>query len=193
MRSSPPSTPPVTLVGHSAAGYPITLAAERAPREGRPAGLPLRLCPPPPAFPWPTCAAPGLASRLPGLSRVDPDRVTYRVATDKARACFYQDCHEEAVAYALPRLCPEPIRPQATPLPPLTRWPGIERHYIRCDDDRTIPPEYQTAMSAEFPPGTVTALPTGHSPFFAAPDLLARRLHRISGGKSGLSEAGLPG
>lgn len=173
---------PVTLVGHSAAGYPITLAADRAPE--RIERL-VYLCAyvPAPGLSMIDMRRAGPAQPLAGAVRADADGLTYRVDPEKARACFYNDCPDRAVSDALPRLCPEPIRPQATPLPPLAHWHRIERHYLICEDDRTIPPAYQRAMSAAFPPGTVSTLPTGHSPFFAAPDLLARRLSDIATGK----------
>ena len=72
------------------------------------------------------------------------------------------------------------IAPQAVPLEVTSRSASVERHYILCEDDRTIPPEYQEAMSAGFPAGHVTRLPTSHSPFFAAPAKLAERLIEIA-------------
>ncbi len=171
---------PVTLVGHSAAGYPITLAAERAPE--RITRL-VYLCAyvPAPGLSMIDMRRAGPSQPLAGAVHADPDRVTYRIDPEKARDCYYHDCPAAAVAFALPRLCPEPIAPQSTALPPLVRSAGVERHYIRCDDDRTIPPDYQTTMSTGFPAARVTALPTGHSPFFAAPEALARRLSAIAG------------
>lgn len=172
---------PVTLVGHSAAGYPITLAAERAPEK---ISRLVYLCAyvPAPGLSMIDMRRAGPRQMLTGAVHSDPDGATYRIDQDRARHCFYSDCPDAAVAYAVPRLCPEPIRPQSTPLPPLARWQEVERHYLICENDCTIPPEYQRTMSAAFPACTVTTLPTGHSPFFAAPDLLARRLSDIAAG-----------
>lgn len=169
---------PMTLVGHSAAGYPITLAAERAPEK---IARLVYLCAyvPRPGMSMIDMRRAGPRQTLQGVVRVSPDGLTYTVDPARARDRFYQDCSDEAVAYAVTRLCPEPILPQATALPPLTRWPGVEKHYILCERDETIPPEYQAAMAAAFPPGAVTSLPTSHSPFFAAPGLLARQLAAI--------------
>ncbi|WP_318527816.1 alpha/beta fold hydrolase [Albidovulum litorale] len=173
----------VTLVGHSAAGYPITLAAERAPEK---IARLVYLCAyvPAPGLSIIDMRRAGPRQTLTGAVRADTEGVTYSIDPGRARDCFYNDCPDDAVDYAMPRLCPEPIRPQSTPLPPLARWPDIERHYLICEDDRTIPPEYQRTMSASFPAGTVTSLPTGHSPFFAAPEMLARRLSDIASGYS---------
>jgi pimeloyl-ACP methyl ester carboxylesterase len=127
---------------------------------------------------------------LQGAVRVDPGGVTYSVDPARIRDRFYQDCGAAHVAYAAEHLCPEPIGPQATVLPPLTRWQAVEKHYIRCERDETIPPEYQATMAKDFPPGHVTSLPTSHSPFFAAPALLAARLHSIAGGLPDPARAG---
>lgn len=171
---------PVTLVGHSAAGYPITLAAERAP--GKIARL-VYLCAyvPKPGLSMIDMRKAGPRQLLQGAVRAAPDGVTYTVDPAMAPGTFYHDCPAEAVAYALPRLCPEPIGPQSTVLPALRNWSSVEKHYVICEDDHTIPPEYQPVMAAGFPPGHVTRLPTGHSPFFTAPEALARRLAEIVG------------
>lgn len=171
---------PVTLVGHSAAGYPVTLAAERAPEK---IARLVYLCAylPAPGLSMIDMRRAGPSQPLAGAVRADPGGVTYRVDPALAPSLFYHDCPSEAVAFATARLCPEPIAPQATPLPPLARWHGVDRHYVLCAGDRTIPPAYQRRMSAGLPPGAVTELPTGHSPFFAAPAALARRLADIAG------------
>ena len=107
---------PVTLVGHSAAGYPITLAAERAPE--RIARL-VYLCAyvPVPGLSMIDMRRAGPRQLLGNAVRAAPDGVTYTVDPARIRDHFYQDCSDGVVAYAAARLCPEPILPQATPLP----------------------------------------------------------------------------
>ena len=177
---------PVILVGHSAAGYPITLAAERAPEK---IAKLVYVCAyvPAPGLSMVDMRRAGPSQPLKGAVIADPDGVTYRMDAARAPAIFYNDCPDQSVAYAVPRLCPEPIAPQSTTLPPLSRWQQVDKHYLVCADDRTIPPGYQREMSASFPSGHVSELATGHSPFFAAPDLLADKLEDIAGRKSGLS------
>lgn len=170
---------PVTLVGHSAGGYPITLAAERAPEK---ITRLVYLCAyvPAPGLSMIEMRRAGPSQPLAGAVHADPDGISYRIDPEKARATFFHDCSEAARADTMPRLCPEPIAPQSTALPPLHHWPKVEKHYIRCVDDHAIPPDYQTTMSAGFPAAHVSALPTGHSPFLSAPALLARRLDEIA-------------
>ena len=168
---------PVTLVGHSMAGFPITLAAERAPEK---VARLVYVC----AY----VPVPGLS--LADMRRAGPRqplREAIEVAADGATFTFrpemvddklYHDCPAGTVDYARAHLCPQPILPQATPIAALDRWAGVEKHYILCEEDRAIPPEYQATMSAGFPPGRVTRMPLSHSPFFADPAGLARALDR---------------
>ncbi|MBI1219160.1 MAG: alpha/beta fold hydrolase [Rhodobacteraceae bacterium] len=170
---------PVILVGHSMAGYPITAAAELAPEK---VAKLVYLCAyvPVPGLSLADRRRAGPRQPLLAAIRVAPDRVTWSADPDQIEAVFYHDCPPGTVAYARARLTPQPILPQETVLDLTARSATIPRHYIRCTDDRTIPPEYQEAMTADWPASTVTTLPTSHSPFFAAPAMLAERLIEIA-------------
>jgi pimeloyl-ACP methyl ester carboxylesterase len=110
------------------------------------------------------------------------DGLAFRVDLTKAPGLFYNDCPAEAVDYALPRLCVQAIKPQATKISLGAGYAGVKRSYIRCDDDRTIPPEYQRTMTQGWAQADVYAMPTGHSPFFADPEGLADLLTQIAKG-----------
>lgn len=170
---------PAILVGHSAGGYAITAAAELAP--AKVAKL-VYLCAyvPVPGLSLADRRRAGPRQPLLAAIRVAPDRVSWSVDPEQIEAVFYHDCPPGTVAYACERLTPQPILPQETALDLTARSAAIPRHYIRCTDDRTIPPEYQEAMTADWPAGSVTTLPTSHSPFFAAPAMLAERLFEIA-------------
>jgi pimeloyl-ACP methyl ester carboxylesterase len=174
-------TGPTLLVGHSAGGVAITAAAERDP--GRVAGL-VYLCA------YALADGESLAGRrrqaarqplMPAVRR-SPDGASFTVDPELAPGIFYHDCPPEAVAYALPRLCAEPVAPQETPLRVTARSAGLPRHYVLCTEDRTIPPEEQERMVSGWPEGSVTRLPSGHSPFFAMPDPLAALIDAVAGG-----------
>lgn len=170
---------PTILVGHSMAGYPITAAAERAPQKI--AKL---------VYLAAYVAKPGkslvdmrkAASTQPLMDTIitAPDRLSFTIDPAKARDKFYHDCSDEAVAFALTRLGPQAIKPQSTPMEPTEKSNNIEAHYILCENDRTIPPDYQKIMSASFAPNRVHHLATSHSPFFAAPDALTDTLIQIA-------------
>jgi pimeloyl-ACP methyl ester carboxylesterase len=168
-------TEPVVLVGHSAGGISISMAAERVPDRIRRL---VYLCAYALEDGESLAAVRRRAARqplLPAIRRA-PDGLTFTVDPALAPGIFYHDCPPEAVAFALPRLCPEPVAPQETPVRLTDRSRSLPRSYILCTDDRTIPPEAQRAMTADWPPGSVVTLRSGHSPFLACPDALADRL-----------------
>ncbi|SEN14802.1 Pimeloyl-ACP methyl ester carboxylesterase [Gemmobacter aquatilis] len=166
---------PTILVGHSAGGFAITAAAEAAP--DRVAGL-IHVC----------AYVPRDGESLAQMRRAWPDRPlsgSYNVNADRtlfsfdpARidALFYHDCPAEARALAHAHLRPEPIRPQETALS-LRHSPHLPRAYIRCTEDRAIPPAFQSAMASGLPQ---IDLPSSHSPFFSMPERLAQAIHRLA-------------
>ena len=170
---------PTLLVGHSMGGFPITAAAQRAP--DRFTAL-IYLCAylPRPGATLAEMRRAGPRQPLAGAFRIDPSRTTFTFDPALSPALFYHDCPPEDVALALARLCPQPIRPQETPIPDTSRAESLPRFYIRCTDDRAIPPEYQADMASALPPDHILTLDCGHSPFFAAPDALARHIDAIS-------------
>lgn len=167
---------PVILVGHSMAGYPITAAAALAPDK---ISALVYLCAYVPMAGKSLADMRRMAPSQPLLDAiiVDEARLTFRVDPAKAAEKFYHDVAPDRAAWAIAQLCPQPILPQETPLVPTHTLP---RHYLRCSDDRTIPPEFQTTMTADWPAGTVADLPTSHSPFLSDPALLAQHLDRIA-------------
>lgn len=170
---------PVTLVGHSMAGYPITAAAERAPEA---IARLVYLCAYRPQDGLSLIDMRRAGPRQPLLPAIEaaPDGITFTFRPEFAEDRFYHDCPPGTLGYALPRLCPQPVAPQATPLH-LDRSPGVPAHYIICTEDRAIPPEYQATMAQGLPPDCITTLATSHSPFFAAPQALASRLIDLAG------------
>lgn len=170
---------PTILVGHSMGGFPITAAAQAAPE--RVAAL-IYVCAylPKPGQSLAEMRRAGPRQPLAGAFRIDDRRTTFTFDPDQAPALFYHDCPEDDVTLALRRLCRQPINPQETPIPDTARAEALPRFYIRCTEDRVIPPEYQETMAAALPPDHISALPCGHSPFFAAPEALAQRIDAIS-------------
>jgi pimeloyl-ACP methyl ester carboxylesterase len=167
---------PVILVGHSMAGYPITAAAGLAPEK---ISALVYVCAYVPMAGKSLADMRRMAPSQPLLDAiiVDKARMTFRVDPAKAAEKFYHDVPPARAAWAIGQLGPQPILPQETPLVPIHSLP---RHYLRCTDDRTIPPEFQTTMTADWPAGAVTDLPTSHSPFLSDPALLAQHLDRIA-------------
>ncbi|MFN3938509.1 MAG: alpha/beta fold hydrolase [Gemmobacter sp.] len=170
---------PSVLVGHSMGGYPITAAAARAPDLVRRL---VYVCAylPAPDLSLADMRRAGPRQPLAGAIRLSPDRAAFTFDPEQVEALFYHDCPPGAVEHARQRLTPQPVAPQETALPDLPQIAEIPKHYVICEDDRTIPPEYQETMSAGLAPGHVVRLPSSHSPFFSMPGRLARILSDIA-------------
>ena len=161
---------PTVLVAHSAGGYPMTAAAQTdpsqitalvylcayVPRVGQNLAQMRRAGPSQPL-------APAL--------RLLPDRSAFHFDPALCTDLFYHDCPDPQAAIA--RLCPEPVAPQETALPDTARANALPRHYIRCTQDRAIPPDYQATMASSFAPANRHDLPASHSPFLSMPRRLA--------------------
>lgn len=171
---------PVAALGHSAGGYAISAAASIAPQA---LGKLIYLCAYLPVSgqslsqmraAWPE------QPLVPHIRR-SADGASFTFDPAPVPALFYHDCPPEAVAFATPRLCPQPMAPQVTPLDLNDAFEGLEKHYIVCAQDRAIPPAYQRVMAQGLPPGHVTELDASHSPFLSMPGPLADRIAAILG------------
>ncbi len=168
--------PDTILVGHSMGGFPITAAAIAAP--GRIARL-IYLCAyvPLPGLSLAEMRRAGPRQLLADAIRVSDDRMTMTFDPAKLEEKFYHDCPRGILDHASLRLCAQPVAPQETALQDTAAAEDLPRSYIRCADDRAIPPEYQATMASGL---DRYDLQCGHSPFFACPDDLATLLDRIA-------------
>ncbi len=175
------STPETILVGHSMGGFPIGAAANHAPDAMR--GL-VFLCAYAPQSGLSLAQMRRRAPRQPLMAAISKseDGKTFSVDPVAARDLFYHDCPQEAADYAVARLCPQAILPQETPIDLTPAYADVPKAYIRCSDDRTIPPEFQITMTENWPAETVYTMACSHSPFFAKPAELAQLLDRIEKG-----------
>ncbi len=173
------ATPDTIVLGHSWGGYPISAAAEAAPDKMRAL---IYLCAYVPISGLSMIDMRKRGPRQPLMQAVrrTEDGMSYTFDPEQVPELFYHDCPEEAVAYAMPRLCPQATRPQTTPLELTERFDGLPKYYIRCAEDHAIPPEYQAEMVQDWPEDHVFNLPTSHSPFFSDPEALTALLDRIA-------------
>ncbi len=172
---------PALLVGHSAGGFPVTAAAD----DPRLRAL-VFLCAyvPDPAAPPPGKSVANLrraqsTQPLRPAIRVDRAAGRYRFDPALAETLLFHDCPAPGAEAA--RLVAEPIAPQETPLLPPPGAYARPLAYIRCLNDRAIPPETQRRMAQSLPGARDFTLATGHSPFLAAPETLARLLDDFAG------------
>ena len=173
------TTPDTIVVGHSWGGYPISAAAEKHPDAMR--GL-IYLCAyvPVSGLSVADMRRNGPRQTLTDAIIKDPNGSSYQFDPNHAPDLFYHDCPDAAVEYALSNICPQPTQPQNTPLVITDRWRNVPKAYIRCANDRVIPPEYQADMVADWPRSQVHHMAVSHSPFFADPSGLAEMITKIA-------------
>lgn len=165
---------PVTLVGHSYGGAPITVAGthpsvERlvyltamAPDDGEPAGSgPVEI-----------------GTEFMGAFRATPEGIP---EVDPARApeIFFPDADPEAAAAFAAKLRPGNVG--GDDLVGHAAWHDKPSTYIVCDADPILLPSGQRAI-AERIGATVLVIPGDHSPFLARPAELAALLAPIATG-----------
>ncbi len=171
---------PVILVGHSLAGIVISQVAETIPGSIRRLVF-LSAFLPQDGDSLVRIAGADPDNPLNEATERTPDRKAVVVRPDLARALFYRDCTDEDAEFAAERLVPESLAAHfgTAALSP-ERFGQVPRAYIRCRRDRAIPLFLQMLMIERMPCDPVLTLDTGHSPFLAAPDLLARQLDELA-------------
>jgi pimeloyl-ACP methyl ester carboxylesterase len=90
---------------------------------------------------------------------------------------IYADCSDEDVSRARLLLGPQTLLPFVTPINTTAeRFGRVPRVYIECLRDRVISPSSQKKMYTALPCQQIITMDTSHSPFFSAPEELARHL-----------------
>ena len=161
------------------AGFPIAAAAEKAPEK---IARLVNLCAYAPYSGHSLVEMRRMAKRQPLLDAIEKsdDGLSWLPIMSKVRETFYHDCPDEVVKYAKAHLSAQAILPQATKLELGENYESVAKSYVRCADDRTIPPEFQAEMALQFAPEDRHELPTSHSPFFSDPKGLAALLDKIA-------------
>ena len=171
---------PIILVGHSLGGMPITQVAERLPEQVAWVVYLTAMMPKNgqnrsdlAEFEGPEKMAAKRIISEDGLSSTMPEEII--------PPTFYGQCSAEDVARAIERLVPqatEPFLRQAQTTP--ERFGTVQRAFIECARDNAIPIDMQRAMIAAQPCDRVFTIDTDHSPFYSAPDELARDLLELA-------------
>jgi pimeloyl-ACP methyl ester carboxylesterase len=170
---------PVVLVGHSRAGMQISSVAQVAPelvrrlvylaafvpRDGQNnLSLAMEFC---------------SAELLQGAAGTDERQGLSR---EHARSVFYNTTKDEWVSRAGSMLTPEPMVALMVPVSlSADRFGSVSKVYIECLEDRAIPVAGQRVMQGHAVFDQVIQMPTDHSPFYSAPELLAEALCRVAG------------
>lgn len=172
------SAEPVVLVGHSRGGVVISEVAERAPGKVRALVYLTAIVLPDGA------SVMQLADQMSpeGLAAMSPsdDGLATRLSLEAAPGLLFNTTPQAWIDAALPRLGPDPVAANTTPVRLTPRRYGrVRRHYIECLRDQTLSIGLQRRMQASQPGEDVVTLDTDHSPFYSAPEALADALCAI--------------
>jgi pimeloyl-ACP methyl ester carboxylesterase len=165
---------PVVLVGHSRGGMQISAAAEAVPERVRrlvylaafvPCDGQNNL-----SLAIEFCSAELMQGAAAAMEAQDG-------AAAHAKSVFYNTTDDKWAARALSQLCPEPMVNLMEPMRlSADRFGAVSKTYIECLEDRAIPLASQRKMQKHAAFDGILSLPTDHSPFYGAPELLAQAL-----------------
>ncbi|MFC0438460.1 alpha/beta fold hydrolase [Kutzneria buriramensis] len=158
---------PVTVLGHSYGGVPMSEAAETAPNVERLIYLAAQMLEvgealvTPLGGPW-----------FPADWRMVP-------VPDQITDAAYFDVPTELAAATTARLRPQSAR-AFTDAQTRASWQKLPSALIACDDDRNIPEVFIKRAIDDEMPTLVRRLPGGHSPFLARPAELADVIDEVA-------------
>ncbi|MEP2028480.1 MAG: alpha/beta fold hydrolase [Paracoccaceae bacterium] len=167
------------VVGHAMSGFMISAAAEKAPQKIAHLIYIAAYTPQDGLSLDDVRGAAPTRKNTPAI-QTSQDQLSVTLDPSDIEDFFYHDCPEGTLNYAGPRLCPEAIAPQHTPVSLSKAYSSMPKSYVVCKNDRAISPAYQALMAANFPKRNVHEIGTGHSPFFADPNGLASVLDQIA-------------
>lgn len=171
---------PVVLVGHSLGGTVISQVAERRPEKIEKLVYVCALLLPSGKSALEASQEDGDAVVMQG-ARVEEDRGRVLLSEEGMKDALYHDCPEEDFERARRLISPQPLVPLATPVEVTEdNFGGVRRTYVHTTRDRAVSPAAQKKMYTELPCEKVVSMETGHLPFFAAPEELAKHLDSLA-------------
>lgn len=170
---------PVTLVGHSMGGMAVSAAAELVP--GHLAQL-IYLCAFLPVNGDSLRALNALdASHAPLSMEIVEGGTAAQLHPEVIASHLLHDCDPAVADWAIPQFRPQPLKPLGDPIQlSAAAYGRVPRSYITCTEDRVVHPSLQQRMLERAPCRHTLELPTGHLPFFSAPERVAEALHKLA-------------
>jgi hypothetical protein len=181
----------LVLVGHSLGGLTIPLIAASRPVR--------RLIFLAAMIPRPGQTHDEVMAAEPDMVLPGPEGGAYRGSDgavrwrpEAAASWFYADCPAELAAWAAARLRGQ-FWTITSEMSPLSAWPGTPCAYLLGSHDPVINPAWSRSAARTVLGVQPVELDVGHTPFLAAPALLAGVLIDVSTDPGTGSQAGLPG
>ena len=169
---------PVILVGHSAGGPPVSMAAEARPDAiQKLVYLTAFLLPNGTTITSVTLQDTG--SLITQHLTFNTDG-TFEVERSARQEIFYNECDDRDVALAQTLLKPASLRSNTDAVAVGDHFAGVRRFYVSCLHDHAISPDTQRAMYTALPCERVFSIRSDHSAFLSHPTALLRILATIA-------------
>ena len=163
----------IILVGHSMGGTVITQVAEYRPEQIRKLVYLTAVVP----VNGQSMRQATAEVRNPNFITIADDESFYSYKDEWVVDIFYGDCSEEDISFAKSMLVPQPTSPVLEPVRVSeANYGSVPRVYIECLQDRILVPAFQQKLYTAVPCEQVISMNTSHSPFFSAPETLAKHL-----------------
>lgn len=170
---------PVALVGHSGGGMLVTAGAEAFPgKVSHGIWIAGMLIPDGRSFDdiQEEIMGPGNRFGVTPYVQLSADGRTSTVSQDVARMYFFQDAENDMARAAAGRLTLQPSAGHRIRTPTGPSFAALPKLYILAEQDRSVIPAAQMAMSRSAPNITVQTIDSGHVPQLTQPVRLARIL-----------------
>ena len=169
---------PVILVGHSAGGPPVSMAAEARPDKiEKLVYVTAFLIPNGTSIAGATLRDQG--SLIFQHLKLNPDG-TFEVEPSARQEVFYNECDERDVALAQTLFKPTSLQANIDRVAIGDNFARVRRFYVSCLHDHAISPDLQRAMYTALPCEHVFSIRSDHSPFLSHPNALLRVLAAIA-------------
>ena len=169
---------PVILVGHSAGGPPISMAAEARPDDiEKLVYVTAFLIPNGTSIAGATLRDQG--SLVSQHLKLNPDG-TFDVEPSGRQEVFYNECDERDVALAQTLFKAASFQANIDRVAIGDNFARVRRFYVSCLHDHAISPDTQRAMYTALPCEHVFSIRSDHSPFLSHPTALLRVLAAIA-------------
>lgn len=163
---------PVVLVGHSFAGFPISVVAEAEPTRIKTLVYLAAYLPQDGQSLLGVATADKDSKAGPSV-QIDKDHNLVTIAPDARARLFANDAPPQVGAAVAAAIVPEPLAPLATPVHLSAQFARVDKAYIHTARDQVVSPALQTSMVAATPVRLEQTLDTGHTPFVTNPDGVA--------------------